>query len=217
MKEYKTIYEFGSDETIIEKSTFIGYALPVETEEEAIDFIKEIKVKHKDATHNVWAYIIGKNMEIQRYSDDGEPSGTAGIPALEVLKKEELKNLVVVITRYFGGIKLGAGGLVRAYIKGCKIGIESAKIVSKIPYTKLKIKIDYSLLGKVQNYLMNNDFIIADTLFEDMVTLVVYIKTDEKEALKEKIVDLLNGNLDIIENEEFYLSHDLENKIIRDF
>lgn len=217
MKEYKTIYEFGKDEIKIEKSTFIGYAKPVDTEQEAVDFVNEIKAKHKDATHNVWAYTVGQNMEIQRYSDDGEPSGTAGIPSLEVIKKSDLRNLAVVVTRYFGGIKLGAGGLVRAYTKGAKIGVEAGKIVNKIPYTEIRVKIDYSLLGKTQNFLMNNQYIIADTLFEDMVTLVIYLKSSEKDAVKEKIVDLLNGNMDIIENEEIYLSHDLNDGIIRDF
>lgn len=217
MKEYKTIYEFGKDEIKIEKSTFIGYAKPVDTEQEAVDFVNEIKAKHKDATHNVWAYTVGQNMEIQRYSDDGEPSGTAGIPSLEVIKKSDLRNLAVVVTRYFGGIKLGAGGLVRAYTKGAKIGVEAGKIVNKIPYTEIRVKIDYSLLGKTQNFLMNNQYIIADTLFEDMVTLVLYLKSSEKDAVKDKIVDLLNGNMDIIENEEIYLSHDLNDGIIRDF
>ena len=114
MSTYKTLHEFGMDEIIIEKSTFIGYAKPIKTEEEAIEFVNEIKKKHKDATHNVWAYTVGKTMNIQRYSDDGEPQGTAGIPTLEVIKKEDLRDVVVVVTRYFGGVKLGAGGLVRA-------------------------------------------------------------------------------------------------------
>ena len=132
MSTYKTLHEFGMDEIIIEKSTFIGYAKPIKTEEEAIEFINEIKKKHKDATHNVWAYTVGKTMNIQRYSDDGEPQGTAGIPTLEVIKKEDLRDVVVVVTRYFGGVKLGAGGLVRAYTKGAKIGIDAAKVIEKV-------------------------------------------------------------------------------------
>src|SRR5699024_4890875 len=121
-----------SDEIIINKSRFIGYASPVESEKSAQEFIDTIKQKHKDATHNVFAYIIGQNKNIQRYSDDGEPSGTAGIPILEMMKKEDLTDTVIVVTRYFGGIKLGAGGLVRAYIKGAKCGLESANIVEKV-------------------------------------------------------------------------------------
>ena len=102
MSSYKTLHDFGSDEIIIEKSTFIGYAKPIKTEEEAVEFVNEIKKKHKDATHNVWAYTVGPTMNIQRYSDDGEPQGTAGIPTLEVIKKEDLRDVVVVVTRYFG-------------------------------------------------------------------------------------------------------------------
>ncbi|WP_072889984.1 YigZ family protein [Tepidibacter formicigenes] len=206
MKEYKTIHEYGEDEVIIERSRFIGYAKPVDSEEEAVEFINEIKRKHKDATHNVWAYTIGMNMGIQRYSDDGEPSGTAGIPTLEVIKKEDLRNVAVVVTRYFGGIKLGAGGLVRAYTKGAKIGLNAGKIINKILFKDIRFKIDYTLLGKVQNELLNLGYIIKEILYEDMVTIIVYSKVDEFEILKEKITDITNGKVEIEEKEEFYLS-----------
>ncbi|WP_099188192.1 YigZ family protein [Tepidibacter mesophilus] len=206
MKQYKTIHEYGQDEVIIEKSRFIGYAKPVETEEEAMEFINEIKKKHKDATHNVWAYTLGMNMDIQRYSDDGEPSGTAGIPSLEVIKKEDLRNVAVVVTRYFGGIKLGAGGLVRAYTKGAKIGLNSSKIIDKILYTDIRFKMDYTLLGKVQNELMNLGYIIKEILYEDMVTIVVYSKSDEVEVVKNKIIDITSSNVEVEQKEDFYLS-----------
>ena len=206
IKQYKSIHEYGQDEVIIEKSRFIGYAKPVETEEEAREFINEIKKKHKDATHNVWAYTVGMNMDIQRYSDDGEPSGTAGIPTLEVIKKEDLRNVVVVVTRYFGGIKLGAGGLVRAYTKGAKVGVSASKIIDKILYTDIRFKIDYTLLGKVQNELMNLGYIIKEILYEDMVTIVVYSKSDEVDSLKNKIIDITSSNVEVEEKEDFYLS-----------
>lgn len=203
---YKTLHEFGMDEIIIEKSTFIGYAKPVKTEEEAVEFINEIKKKHKDARHNVWAYTVGKNMNIQRYSDDGEPQGTAGIPTLEVIKKEDLRDVVVVVTRYFGGIKLGAGGLVRAYTKGAKIGLEAAKIIDKVMYQEVRIKIDYNQLGKVQNEIMNMGYFIKDTVYEDNVVIIVYSKFDEIESLVDKINDLTSATADILLGEEFYLS-----------
>ncbi|SHH14724.1 YigZ family protein [Tepidibacter thalassicus] len=206
VKQYKTIHEYGEDEVIIEKSRFIGYAKPVSTEEEAIEFINKIKKKHKDATHNVWAYTIGMNMGIQRYSDDGEPSGTAGIPTLEVIKKEDLRNVAVVVTRYFGGIKLGAGGLVRAYTKGAKIGLNAGKIINRILFKDVRFKIDYTLLGKVQNELLNLGYIIKEILYEDMVTIVVYSRIDEVENIKEKVIDFTNGKVEIEEKEEFYLS-----------
>lgn len=203
---YKTLHEFGTDEITIEKSTFIGYAKPIKTEEEAVEFINEIKKKHKDARHNVWAYTVGKSMNIQRYSDDGEPQGTAGIPTLEVIKKEDLRDVVVVVTRYFGGIKLGAGGLVRAYTKGAKIGLEAGKIIEKIMYQEVKIKIDYNQLGKVQNEIMNMGYFIKDTIYEDNVEIIVYSRVNEKEAIIERINDITSATAQITLGEEFYLS-----------
>lgn len=206
MSSYKTLHEFSMDEIIIEKSTFIGYAKPIKIEEEAIEFINEIKKKHKDATHNVWAYTVGKNMNIQRYSDDGEPHGTAGIPTLEVIKKENLRDVVVVVTRYFGGIKLGAGGLVRAYTKGAKVGIEAAKIIEKVMYQEVRIKIDYNQLGKVQNEIMNMGYFIKETVYEENVEVIVYSRLEEVEALTSRMTDITSATAQIVLGEEFYLS-----------
>lgn len=206
MSNYRTLHEFGIDEITIEKSVFIGYAKPIKSEEEALEFINEIKKKHKDATHNVWAYTVGQNMNIQRYSDDGEPQGTAGIPTLEVIKKEDLRDVAVVVTRYFGGTKLGAGGLVRAYTKGAKLGLEAGKIIYKVMYQEVKIKIDYTQLGKVQNELMNLGYFIKDTIYEDNVEIIVYSKLEDVEKLSEKMIDITNGTGKIVLGEEFYLS-----------
>ncbi|CEI73954.1 MULTISPECIES: YigZ family protein [Romboutsia] len=206
MSTYKTLHEFGMDEVIIEKSTFIGYAKPIKTEEEAVEFINEIKKKHKDATHNVWAYTVGKSMNIQRYSDDGEPQGTAGIPSLEVIKKEDLRDVVVVVTRYFGGVKLGAGGLVRAYTKGAKIGLEAGKIIDKVMYKEVRIKIDYNQLGKIQNEIMNMGYFVKDTIYEDSVEMIVYSRLNEVDALTSRMTDITSATADITLGEEFYLS-----------
>jgi uncharacterized YigZ family protein len=203
---YKTVHEFGQDEVIIEKSTFIGYAKPVKTEEEAVEFINEIKKKHKDARHNVWAYTIGQNMNIQRYSDDGEPQGTAGIPTLEVIKKEDLRDVAVVVTRYFGGIKLGAGGLVRAYTKGAKIGLEAAKIIEKVMFQEVRVRIDYNQLGRVQNEIMNMNYIIKDTIYADNVEIVVYSRLEDVEKLVSRMTDITSATAKNILGEEFYLS-----------
>lgn len=211
---YKTLHEFGMDEIIIEKSRFIGYAKPIKTEEEAIEFVNEIKKKHKDATHNVWAYTLGKSMNIQRYSDGGEPQGTAGIPTLEVIKKEDLRDVVVVVTRYFGGVKLGAGGLVRAYTKGAKVGIDAGKVVSKVLYKDVRIKIDYNQLGKVQNEIMNMNYFIKDTIYEDNVVLVIYSRENEVSDLISKITDITSATADISILDEFYLSESNGNLII---
>ena len=206
MSTYKTLHEFGTDEIIIDKSTFIGYAKPIKTEEDAIEFINEIKKKHKDATHNVWAYTIGKTMNIQRYSDDGEPQGTAGIPTLEVIKKEDLRDVVVVVTRYFGGVKLGAGGLVRAYTKGAKVGIDAAKVIEKVMYKDVRIKIDYNQLGKIQNEIMNMNYFVKDTIYEDNVEIIVYSRLDEVNKLTDRMIDITSATAEINIGEEFYLS-----------
>ena len=145
-------------------------------------------------------------MNIQRYSDDGEPQGTAGIPTLEVIKKEDLRDVVVVVTRYFGGIKLGAGGLVRAYTKGAKVGLEAAKIIEKVMYKEVKIKIDYNQLGKVQNEIMNLGYFIKDTIYEDNVEIIVYSKLEDVEALTSRIVDITSATAGIVLGDEFYLS-----------
>lgn len=198
-KNYKTIFKYGESEIIINKSRFIGYAKPVENEEEALKFIEEISTKHRDATHNVYAYALGQNSNIQRFSDDGEPSGTAGIPALEVIKKENLRNVVVVITRYFGGIKLGAGGLIRSYTKGAKIGIEAGIIVDMILHKKIKIRIDYTSYGKVENYILSEDYILDESVYDDKVNIFILVNEKMEDEFISMITDLTSGEA-IFEN-----------------
>lgn len=203
--EYKTLLQYGEDEIIINKSRFIGYARPVKSEEEALEFIEKISSKHRDATHNVYAYVIGKNSNIQRFSDDGEPSGTAGIPALEVIKKEELRDVVVVVTRYFGGIKLGGGGLIRAYTKGCKIALNAAQIVDMILHTNLEIQIDYTLYGKIENYLQSENYIPENIDFRDKVSISIYVDNRKLERFKRELINMTSANIEIIDLDEKYL------------
>ncbi|NLW22123.1 MAG: YigZ family protein [Tissierellia bacterium] len=203
---YKTIHGYGEDEIIINKSRFIGYAMPINSEEEALDFIEKIRTKHRDATHNVYAYVVGEENNIQRFSDDGEPSGTAGIPALEVIKKEDLRNVVVVVTRYFGGIKLGSGGLIRAYTKGAKIGLEAGIIIEKVLHTKVKVRIDYTLYGMVENYLMTNGYLVDNTEYDNAVNIYLYIESSQLDDFKNLITDLTSGNALIEYGEEEYIS-----------
>lgn len=210
---YRTLLNSNQDEIIIDKSKFIGYAAPISSEEEALNFIKEIKAKHWDATHNVHGYVVGYQNEIQRYSDDGEPSGTAGIPVLEVIKKENLRNVVVVVTRYFGGIKLGAGGLVRAYTKGAKLGLDAGKIITRRKYQLVNIQVEYTLLGKIQNELLQRNYYIKDMVYDAQVHFLVFVKSLEVEQFKEWIIDLTNDRSEIIEAGEQYLS-ELDGKII---
>lgn len=204
-EKYKTVLSYGEDEFIERKSRFIGYAKPIENEEEALDFIEEISSKHRDATHNVYAYITGEQGNTQRFSDDGEPSGTAGLPALEVMKKEELKNVVVVVTRYFGGVKLGGGGLIRAYTKGAKIGLEAARIVDMVAHKELKFQIDYDQYGKIENFLMGNNYPPNDAVFTDKVTIYIYIEKSKLERFKDEIINQTNGDALIEELKDLYL------------
>ncbi|MGG3841862.1 YigZ family protein, partial [Anoxybacillus kestanbolensis] len=156
LEAYYTVKGYGEAEIIIEKSRFICYVERATTEEEAVRFIHQIKKKHWDATHNCSAYIIGEHDHIQKANDDGEPSGTAGVPMLEVLKKKKLKDTVVVVTRYFGGIKLGAGGLVRAYGKAVTEGLKASGIVERKLMRIMHTTIDYTWLGKVENELRSS-------------------------------------------------------------
>ena len=204
-KPYLTIKENGEAMIEIKKSEFICSLARTETEEEARAFIDEIKTKHRKATHNCFAYMIGLNDEIQRESDNGEPSGTAGVPILEVLKNLELHNVTAVVTRYFGGIKLGAGGLIRAYSNATSNAIENIGVVRKVVQTELSLKVSYSAWGKLQNYLENNQVNVSDTVFMTDVTAVVYVDTPEVESFTATIVDLMNGQVEVEEGQEKYV------------
>jgi len=187
------------------KSTFIGYIKRVNTEEEAKNFVNEIKSMHKEATHNVYAYIVGENKGIQRYSDDGEPQGTAGIPVLEVIKKNDLTDVAVVVTRYFGGILLGGGGLIRAYSKGASSAIEEAGIVEKVKGLKLRFTLEYDLIGKIQYLCGTNNWHIEDTIYTDKVELSLFTKVENKETIIADFVEATSGKVTICEEDEEYL------------
>lgn len=202
---YRTIGKSGEAELTIEKSQFIGYAAPAATEEEALAFIQAIKKKHRDATHNVPAYVIGENNDIQRFSDDGEPSGTAGVPMLEVLKKEDVRDTVLVVTRYFGGVKLGTGGLVRAYTKAAKLALDAAGIVTCELHQIVQVKIEYTLLGFMQNQLRAHDYAIKDTLYTEMVALLVWVPMEKVDVFLAQCVEWTNGRVDLERQELAYL------------
>lgn len=199
---YTTIRNFGEDSFEEKKSEFIGYAKRVENEEEAKEFIAEIKDKHKQARHNCYAYVIGENMGIQRYSDDGEPQGTAGIPILEVMKKSDITDCAIVVTRYFGGILLGTGGLTRAYKKGASMAVKKAGIVEKVTGVTLSIKIDYDLLGKVQYLCSNNNWFIENEEYSDKVSFNIIVETSALEYIEKEIINVTNGKADISKDKE---------------
>lgn len=202
---YRTTGSYGEDQTIINKSKFIGYSLPVDSEEEALEFIEEIKTKHRDATHNVYAYVLGEDSNIQRFSDDGEPSGTAGIPVLEVLKKEDLRNVVVVVTRYFGGIKLGGGGLIRAYTRGAKIAIDAGIIVDMTLHLGLNLILPYTLYGKIENFLINGNYKAEEVKYEENVEIYIYIIKSQVDKFISDITNLTSGMVDIQYMDEVHL------------
>ncbi|MGV3024415.1 YigZ family protein [Clostridium thermobutyricum] len=211
---YITIRDRGEDSFEEKKSEFIGYAKRVETEEEAKEFINEIKALHKQARHNCFAYVIGENYGVQRYSDDGEPQGTAGIPILEVMKKSGVTDCAIVVTRYFGGILLGAGGLTRAYTKGASIALKAGGIVEKVNGLKLSIEVDYDLLGKIQYTCGQNMWYIEDTEYTDKVIIHIYVEEDNKDAIKNEFIQITNGKAIISESEkEIYFKE--ENRLYK--
>lgn len=204
LERYSTIREQANAEIVIKKSRFIGYAKPVETEEEAIQFIDEIKRMNRSATHNCSAYVVGERDQFQKASDDGEPSGTAGKPILEVIKHKGLKNVAVVVTRYFGGIMLGAGGLVRAYTDGAVAGIEAAGEIVRVLHKEVYVDVDYTWYGKLENELHGRGTIVGGTEFTDRVIVKCLPEVPEADAFIEWITDLTAGQAVINEGESVY-------------
>lgn len=199
---YITIRDFGEDSFIEKKSEFIGYAKRCESEEEAKAFVAEIKNKHKQATHNCFAYVIGENMGIQRYSDDGEPQGTAGIPILEVMKKSNVTDCAIVVTRYYGGILLGAGGLTRAYTKGASIALKAGGVVEKVEGVRLLFNIDYDMLGKIQYKCNENNWYIEDTEYTDKVVVHILAEIEKATDIEKEIIEISNGKISISKEDE---------------
>lgn len=181
MNQFITLKEYHRTKIIIKKSIFITTANPVNSEEEAKNFVAGVQKEFSDANHNVYAYIVGENRLLQKFSDDGEPSGTAGVPVLEVMKKSGLTNIAVVVTRYFGGILLGAGGLVRAYSEAVKTAIDEAAMVTLSQHRQLEITSGYDLYETVKSMINKAGGYFLDTKFTDNVQLLVYIPEKELE------------------------------------
>lgn len=201
-KSYKILFEGKSAEIVEKKSRFIANLFPVETEEEAIKYIEQIKKQYWDARHNCYAYVIGENNELQRFSDDGEPGGTAGKPMLEVLLGEEVHNVVVVVTRYFGGILLGTGGLVRAYGRTTKAGLEASVIKERIRGYQIRIDTDYNGVGKIQYIMSNLGIHLHEEEYTDKVTINITVRLDDYERLIKQVTEATAGKAGISEPEE---------------
>ncbi len=193
MVNYKTVAEEASAEQTIEKSRFIGYIKSVESREEAEAFIKEIRAMHKSATHNVPAYVIGEKLQLQWASDDGEPSGTSGAPMLHLLVGEGITNVVIVVTRYFGGIKLGTGGLVRAYTGTARLALEAAGICEVREFDMISFSLDYSYYGKLQNMEQSGLFKITDAAFEEAVKLTIQSEPSSTDSILQALSEMTGG------------------------
>lgn len=207
LEQYRTVYVGGEAEIVEKKSRFIATVKPVKSEEEAITFIESLKKKYWNATHNCFAYVIGEHFQIQRCSDDGEPSGTAGKPMLDVLLGEEIHDVVVVVTRYFGGTLLGTGGLVRAYQSSTKAGLEASKVITKKYGRKVRVQTDYTGLGKIQYILAQRGLTILDTEYTERVDLMVLLPTSEVNSVLAEITEGTNGQAVIEILEECYFAN----------
>ena len=204
-KDYKTVLENASDEFVEKRSRFIGYCKPVKTEQEAIDFINEKRSEHWNATHNVYAYSLREG-NIKRYSDDGEPSGTAGMPVLDVIVKNEIFDVVVVVTRYFGGVLLCTGGLVRAYSHGSKIAVEAAKPVIMQNCLVCEARCAYNQYGKVSSLIIGVGAAVDDTVYESDVLVKFHIKPDLLGTLNKKLADATSGEVTVEQKDEQYFA-----------
>lgn len=203
-KEYKILYRGGTAEIVEKKSRFIADLRPVESEAEALAFLEETKKKHWDARHNCYAWIIGKQGEMKRCSDDGEPSQTAGKPMLDVLEGEGVTNVCAIVTRYFGGTLLGTGGLVRAYSGAVQAGLAESTVLVVKPARKIAVTTDYNGVGKIQYMLGTNEITILDSLYTDRVVLTVLVPDEDVETFEKGIIELTSGRSELERLDEVY-------------
>ncbi len=206
MHIYKTTAENGTASYEIQKSRFIAYTSHVETEAEARDFVTAIKKKHFDARHNCSAWVLGADSSQQKSNDDGEPGGTAGNPILEAIKQHGLTNVVVVVTRYFGGIKLGAGGLIRAYSHTASLGLEATPCLEVKPFCLMEAEMDYSLLGTVENWIRNEELRTGETAYLDKVTVRLLVEPADCEAISTELTNLTAAQCKITIHQPEYMS-----------
>lgn len=200
---YTTVYEYASDSFTEKKSEFIGHICPVKTAEEAVAFIEHIKSQNRKARHNVYAYVL-RDGNTSRYSDDGEPQGTGGVPVLDVINKAGLTDVCVVVTRYFGGVLLGASGLVRAYSQACSLAVAAARKMEMCECSRISFSCDYTLYGRVSYLLPEFGVITEKEDFADTVNLSVLCKSELVEELKRKLTDVSNGQLELSEDTELW-------------
>lgn len=201
MDAYHTVYRGGSGEIVEKKSRFIAEVFPVTSEEEAMQYLEEARKRYWDARHHCWAYVLGRNPSAERMSDDGEPAGTAGKPILEVIRGRQITDVLVIVTRYFGGTLLGTGGLVRAYTASAAEGLKHSEIITRFHGFKLRIAADYTSLGKIQYLLAQREICILESMYTDKVELIVLVPDEEEGALYKEIMDGTNGQA-VLEKEQ---------------
>ena len=206
MEQYKTVLEGGTVEIIEKKSRFIATVRPVRNEEEALAFLEEMRKQYWDARHNCYAYSVGRNREYTRCSDDGEPSGTAGRPMLDVILGEDIYNIAVVVTRYFGGVLLGTGGLVRAYSKAVQEGLSESLLIEKKKGISLKVTTDYTGIGKIQYIAGERQISILDSEYTDKVVLKLLVPNSETDAVQKAITEGTNGRAVMEKEKELYFA-----------
>ena len=209
MKKFITIKEDSYDEFVEKKSTFITHLVRVTSEEEAREFIQKMKKKHYDATHVCSCYVVGDNNEITRANDDGEPSGTAGAPMLDVLVKNEIKNVCATVIRYFGGTKLGTGGLVRAYGGGVINALKNATLVELKDALEIRLELDYSLNGKIEYEIEKTNFIVNNLEYTDKIIYTIYVMEEDYDSFQSWIANLTNGQFKILSTHEKQLEFDI--------
>ena len=210
MKKFITIKENSYDEFVKKKSTFITHLVRVTNEEEAREFIQKMKKKHYDATHVCSCYVVGDNNEITRANDDGEPSGTAGAPMLDVLVKNEIKNVCATVIRYFGGTKLGTGGLVRAYGGGVINALKNATLVERKDALEIRLELDYSLNGKIEYEIEKTNFIVNNLEYTDKIIYTIYVMEEDYDSFQSWIANLTNGQFKILSTHEKQLEFDMK-------
>ena len=210
MKKFITIKENSYDEFVEKKSTFITHLIRVTSEKEAREFIQKMKKKHYDATHVCSCYVVGDNNEITRANDDGEPSGTAGAPMLDVLVKNEIKNVCATVIRYFGGTKLGTGGLVRAYGGGVINALKNATLVERKDALEIRLELDYSLNGKIEYEIEKTNFIVNNLEYTDKIIYTIYVMEEDYDSFQSWIANLTNGQFKILSTHEKQLEFDIK-------
>lgn len=204
VKEYRTIFDMGTDEIVEKKSRFIGYVAHVESEEEADAFVLSIKKKHYDARHNCYAYVIGENQQKLRFSDDGEPGGTAGKPILEVITGLGLVDVCIVVTRYFGGTLLGTGGLLRAYTQAAQKCVEATEIINKQLVIPVNIVTNYNDLGKIQYLLGTEKLPVTESDYGEEVKLTVAVPYDDYDRLEKQLIEITAAKVTLEKNEAVF-------------